>query len=430
MSAPEPPAVAAALALLRETLRVRRVPPGAGAGRRGAARGPVGARGLPDRRRQEPLLPAPGAAARRRDARRLAADRADEGSDRLPRAAAASRPRGSTRASARTRSATSTDRLARGRAEAALRRARSASTTSASSHQLARDADRAVRGRRGPLHLRVGPQLPARLPEARGARARARRRARAGADRDRDARRSSPTSAPGSGSPTADAVVTGFYRPNLTLLTTPVAAARARRSCSIERLRERPPGSAIVYVTLQRTAERVAELLAGAGHPGAGLPRGHERRGARRRAGLVARRPTATSSSRRSRSAWASTRPTSATVYHYNLPKSLETYSQEIGRAGRDGAPAICELLACPDDVPDARELRLRRHADPRGARRPARRGARARAGRGVRRLRARALGAARHAPARAQDGADVPRARRRAAPGHAVLRGLPRCAR
>ena len=39
-------------------------------------------------------------------------------------------------------------------------------------------------------------------------------------------------------------------------------------------------------------------------------------------------------------------------VYHYNLPKSLESYSQEIGRAGRDGAPSICELLACPDDVP------------------------------------------------------------------------------
>ena len=38
-------------------------------------------------------------------------------------------------------------------------------------------------------------------------------------------------------------------------------------------------------------------------------------------------------------------------VYHYNLPKGLESYMQEIGRAGRDGLPAHCELLGCADDV-------------------------------------------------------------------------------
>src|SRR5437868_4535685 len=58
----------------------------------------------------------------------------------------------------------------------------------------------------------------------------------------------------------ADAVVTGFYRPNLTLLFTPVAA-RVRDAVLVERLRTRPRGPTIVYVTLQRTSARVAELL-------------------------------------------------------------------------------------------------------------------------------------------------------------------------
>ena len=56
---------------------------------------------------------------------------------------------------------------------------------------------------------------------------------------------------------------TDFYRPNLTLLSVPVEASQ-RDKLLLEQLRHRPAGPTIVYVTLQRTAEELAQYLSAA----------------------------------------------------------------------------------------------------------------------------------------------------------------------
>lgn len=44
-------------------------------------------------------------------------------------------------------------------------------------------------------------------------------------------------------------------------------------------------------------------------------------------------------------------KPNIRNIVHYAVPKSLEGYSQEIGRAGRDGLESVCMIYLCAEDI-------------------------------------------------------------------------------
>ncbi len=146
-----------------------------------------------------------------------------------------------------------------------------------------------------------------------------------------------------------DEVHTGFYRPNLELNVIP-CPGRDRDETLLAQIRKRPPGPTIVYVTLQRTAEQVAAYLSSNGINATAYHAGLQ---GDARASIQDTFMTSADGVIVATIAFGMgvDKADIRYIYHYNLPKGLESYSQEVGRAGRDGEASVCEMLACADDI-------------------------------------------------------------------------------
>ena len=156
--------------------------------------------------------------------------------------------------------------------------------------------------------------------------------------------------------------VRGFARPNLALRAADVFDKRDRETLVDGLLAEalegpgRARGVALVYAATRRQSEEEASRLEGRGwkvaayHAGMEpAPRDRVQRGFRD-GGLEV--VVATNAF-----GMGIDRPDVRAVIHLAPPGSIEAYYQEVGRAGRDGAPAFGLLLVAPGDLGLRRRL-------------------------------------------------------------------------